>query len=107
MRRRTSMRLAEHVEAAHLRLAVALAGMKQVRMRIVVVFPAPFGPRKPMISPGSAENVSASRATIVAVALRQVLDPDRVLPRQRRCPSEPPASTRPRVKPLWRTGPYP
>ena len=28
-----------------------LAGIKQVRIRIVVVFPAPFGPRKPTTCP--------------------------------------------------------
>jgi len=30
--------------------------MKQARMRIVVDFPAPLGPRKPTISPGATLN---------------------------------------------------
>ena len=33
-----------------------VAGMNPVRMRIVVVFPAPFGPRKPSTSPFATEN---------------------------------------------------
>ena len=31
-------------------------GKKQVRMRMVVVFPEPFGPRNPIISPCFTEN---------------------------------------------------
>src|SRR5215813_394669 len=31
-------------------------------MRIVVVFPAPFGPRKPRISPGSTRKLTSSTA---------------------------------------------
>ena len=32
----------------------AVGGVKPVMIRMVVVFPAPFGPRKPITSPGSA-----------------------------------------------------
>jgi len=32
-------------------------------MRIAVVFPAPFGPTKPTISPSATENETESRAT--------------------------------------------
>jgi hypothetical protein len=33
-----------------------LGRMRPTSMRIVVVFPAPFGPRKPKTSPGSISN---------------------------------------------------
>ena len=33
-------------------------------MRSVVVFPAPFGPRKPLTVPGSSENDRLSTATM-------------------------------------------
>jgi len=33
-------------------------------MRIVVVFPAPFGPKNPMISPGLTSKVTSSTATL-------------------------------------------
>jgi hypothetical protein len=36
--------------------------MKQVRMRIVVDFPAPFGPRKPTISPRLTSKLILSTA---------------------------------------------
>jgi len=36
--------------------------MNAVRILIVVVFPAPFGPRKPTISPRSIEKFSSSMA---------------------------------------------
>src|SRR5258706_7748592 len=39
-----------------------VAGRKQVRMRIVVVLPAPLGPRKPRISPFSTRNDTLSMA---------------------------------------------
>ena len=35
-----------------------------VIIRIVVVFPAPFGPRKPRISPLSTRNDTSSTATV-------------------------------------------
>src|SRR5215471_12518650 len=41
-------------------------GRKQVRMRIVVVFPAPFGPRKPTIWPFSTSKEMLSTATVRA-----------------------------------------
>src|SRR6266704_1151557 len=37
-----------------------------VRMRIVVVFPAPFGPRKPTICPFSTSNEMSLTATVRA-----------------------------------------
>ena len=42
-------------------------------MRIVVVFPAPFGPRKPVTVPGSQRNETSSTTTVAAEALRQSL----------------------------------
>jgi hypothetical protein len=41
----------------------SVGGMKPVRIRIVVVFPAPFGPRKPTTSPFSTLNETSSTAT--------------------------------------------
>ena len=38
--------------------------MKQVSMRIVVVLPAPFGPRKPRTSPFSTVNETWSTASV-------------------------------------------
>ena len=35
----------------------SVGGMKPVTIRMVVVFPAPFGPRKPTISPASTLKV--------------------------------------------------
>ena len=35
---------------------------RPARMRMVVVFPAPFGPRKPKTVPGSTARVSPSKA---------------------------------------------
>ena len=47
-------------------------------MRIVVVLPAPFGPRKPRICPGAAVNETSWTAVEVAVPLAQVRDFDHV-----------------------------
>jgi hypothetical protein len=44
------------------RAVPSVAGMKQVKIRIVVVFPAPFGPRKASTSPFATENVTRSMA---------------------------------------------
>src|SRR5215472_15020131 len=41
-------------------------GRKQVSTRIVVVFPAPFGPRKPTICPFSTSKEMSSTATVRA-----------------------------------------
>jgi hypothetical protein len=38
------------------------AGMKQARIRIVVDFPAPLGPRNPTISPGATVNETSRMA---------------------------------------------
>src|SRR5262245_28543762 len=43
-----------------------VAGRKPVRMRIVVVLPAPLGPRKPTISPRSTRNEASSTARVRA-----------------------------------------
>ena len=45
-------------------------------MRSVVVFPAPFGPRKPLTVPGSSANDRSSTATRFAEALGQRLGDD-------------------------------
>src|SRR3954466_5963219 len=51
-------------------LAVPLVGgKKQVKTRIVVVFPAPFGPRKPTICPFSTSKEILSTATVRAYRL--------------------------------------
>src|SRR5215472_10212191 len=47
----------------------SVGGRKQVRIRIVVVFPAPLGPRKPTICPLSTSNEMLSTATVRAYRL--------------------------------------
>src|SRR5579864_2696331 len=47
----------------------AVGGRKQVRTRIVVVLPAPFGPRKPTICPFSTSKEMLSTATVRAYRL--------------------------------------
>src|ERR1700724_3273325 len=47
----------------------ALGGRKHVRTRIVVVFPAPFGPRKPTICPFVTSKEILSTATVRAYLL--------------------------------------
>src|SRR5437660_7796267 len=44
----------------------AVGGRKQVRTRMVVVFPAPLGPRKPTICPFSTSKEMSSTATVRA-----------------------------------------
>src|SRR5207237_488173 len=46
-----------------------VGGIKQVRMRMVVVFPAPFGPRKPTICPFATSNEMWSTAVVRAYRL--------------------------------------
>src|SRR5690242_19591202 len=46
-----------------------VGGRKQVRTRMVVVFPAPLGPRKPTICPLSTSNEILSTATVRAYRL--------------------------------------
>src|SRR6476661_4838105 len=46
-----------------------VGGRKQVRTRMVVVFPAPFGPRKPTICPFSTSKEMLSTATVRAYRL--------------------------------------
>src|ERR1039457_2929677 len=46
-----------------------VGGRKQVRTRIVVVFPAPLGPRKPTIWPFSTSKEMSSTATVRAYRL--------------------------------------
>ena len=55
MRRRTSPDCSKTSKPST-RTVPLVAGMKPVMMRIVVVLPAPLGPRKPRICPGSAVN---------------------------------------------------
>src|ERR1051326_2930549 len=51
----------------------AAGGRKHVRMRIVVVLPAPFGPRKPTIWPFWTSNEMSSTATLRAYLLVRLL----------------------------------
>src|SRR5437764_3778636 len=46
-----------------------VGGKKQVKTRMVVVFPAPFGPRKPTICPFSTSKEMLSTATLRAYRL--------------------------------------
>src|ERR1051326_1667071 len=46
-----------------------VGGKKQVKTRIVVVFPAPFGPKKPTICPFSTSKEILSTATVRAYRL--------------------------------------
>src|SRR3954447_4381937 len=46
-----------------------VGGKKHVKTRIVVVFPAPFGPRKPTIYPFSTSKEMLSTATLRAYRL--------------------------------------
>src|SRR4051794_797080 len=46
-----------------------VGGKKQVKTRIVVVFPAPFGPKKPTICPFSTSKEMLSTATVRAYRL--------------------------------------
>ena len=55
MRRRTSSDSLNTSNPATRAVPVE-AGMKHERIRMVVDLPAPFGPRKPMICPGSTLN---------------------------------------------------
>jgi hypothetical protein len=54
MRRRTSADCSK-TSNPQTRTVPVVAGRKPVMTRSVVVLPAPFGPRKPSISPGDAE----------------------------------------------------
>src|SRR6202035_3619234 len=47
----------------------SLGGRKQVRLRMVVVFPAPLGPRKPTICPFATSNEMWSTAVLRAYLL--------------------------------------
>ena len=59
-----------------------VAGMKPVMIRIVVVLPAPFGPRNPRISPLRGGEADVADGDQVTVALGEVADFDhRVLGR--------------------------
>src|SRR6266705_7073113 len=41
-----------------------VGGSRVMRLRTSVVFPAPFGPRSPYVSPDRTSNVTASSATV-------------------------------------------
>ena len=47
--------------------------MKPAIMRMVVVLPAPFGPRNPNTSPGSTVKTDAVHCDFVAVSLGKAL----------------------------------
>src|SRR5437016_1446498 len=55
MRRRTSIESSNTSNPA-MRTVPEVAGKKQARMRMVVLFPAPLGPSSPTICPRSTEN---------------------------------------------------
>jgi hypothetical protein len=61
MRRRTSSESRKTSYPAT-RAVPLLAGMKQDRMRMVVDFPAPLGPRKPTMVPGATLNDTSRMA---------------------------------------------
>src|SRR5580658_6151329 len=68
MRRFTSMGCSCTSKPATLALP-SVGGRKQVRMRMVVVLPAPLGPRKPTICPLSTSKEMLSTATVRAYRL--------------------------------------
>src|SRR5436190_23320132 len=68
MRRLTSMGFSVTLNPATSAVP-SVGGMKQVSMRMVVVFPAPLGPRKPTIWPFSTSNDRWSTATFRAYRL--------------------------------------
>src|SRR3984885_3638627 len=68
MRRLTSIGCSWTSKPATLALP-SVGGRKQVRMRMVVVFPAPLGPRKPTICPLSTSKEMLSTATVRAYRL--------------------------------------
>src|SRR5450759_4201773 len=67
----------------------SVGGKKHVRMRIVVVFPAPFGPRKPTICPFWTWNemllTAMLRAYLLVRPVTVIID---VYSRRRRCKTE-------------------
>src|SRR5512140_3817937 len=68
MRRFTSMGLSRTSNPATSAVP-SVGGIKQVSIRMVVVFPAPLGPRKPTIWPFSTSNDRWSTATFRAYRL--------------------------------------
>ena len=62
MRRRTSADCSKTSNPST-RTVPLVAGMKPVMIRMVVVLPAPFGPRNPRIWPGTAVNDTSCTAT--------------------------------------------
>ena len=68
MRFLTSMGFSRTSKPATLALP-EVGGRKQVRTRMVVVFPAPLGPRKPTICPFSTSKEILSTATVRAYRL--------------------------------------
>ena len=61
MRRRTSLDWVKTSKPST-RTVPLVAGRKPVMMRMVVVLPAPFGPRKPRICPEGAVNEASRTA---------------------------------------------
>src|SRR5215212_7600319 len=60
-------------------VASPLVGSSSVaRMRMVVVFPAPFGPTKPMTSPPEKENDTPSSAVVRPKSFRSPLTSTRI-----------------------------
>src|SRR5579871_6188240 len=98
MRRLTSMGFSTTSKPATFALP-SVGGRKQVRMRMVVVLPAPLGPRKPTICPFSTSKEMLSTATVRAYRLVRpstliICDSQTELPRYpswKRQPHEAPA----------------
>ena len=77
MRRRTSADCSK-TSKPQTRTVPEVAGRKPVMIRIVVVLPAPFGPRKPSISPGGRREGDVLDRRQIAVPFAQVRDFDHV-----------------------------
>ena len=59
------VRVRRHIQARHPRQP-EVAGMKQERMRMVVLLPAPFGPSRPTISPRPTVKETSATAVFPA-----------------------------------------
>lgn len=59
------------MEVSQILISPEVTGRKPVTMRMVVDFPAPFGPRKPRTSPFLTVNERSSTATLVPKCLER------------------------------------
>ena len=76
-----------------------VTGDEQAIMRMVLVLPAPFGPRKPNASPTRTSKSMALTAVNVAEALRQTARVDKDLVRWGHAPILPPSFWRLPMRP--------